>query len=103
MTVLLVRPELDDLVCWRSRGGELAVVEHQEGCFHRFCDERRTLLFELGGHGLAFRIEAGFEASAFGGHVGLEAALLVLQRCLCGEVAGALGLVLALRYGEAAA
>jgi hypothetical protein len=84
LTLRLLVREADDLA--RRLGGEFVALHHEEGGLHRLGDEGCTPLFELGGHGLAFRFQPDFEGGAFRGHVAVEAPLFVFEGGLGGEV-----------------
>jgi hypothetical protein len=72
--------ELDEVVLPRGFvRRELAGAVHEDGGFHRLGDEFSFPFLELVAHRFAFGDELRGDAVAFGGHVAVEAGLLVFE------------------------
>jgi hypothetical protein len=71
--------------------GELAAAQHQDGGFHRLCDEVSAAFFELGVQCFAFGLETGGVRGSLGGSVPGDAAAFAFEGSLGGEVAVPLG------------
>jgi hypothetical protein len=92
--------EGDEVPCGLLVCGELVAAQHEDGGFHRLCDEGCAAFFELGVQGVAFGGEAGGVRGPLGGGGLGDAALLAFEGGLRSEVAVSLGERQALVVGE---